>query len=223
MLHEELPLKKRSRNLVDQIQPTIEYNRTKKTNLIRVICITTCLVVAVALCTFLVPRRKDRIRRLRLQLPQLIARSDFDGAAETLLKLEKLVPEGLNFQFQLAVVEFKQGKEVLSRERITRLIDKGHPEAASWILEKDFNELHSDWDEQKRLQFEKLIALAVGSSDPTTAIRWKKSLAAYQLLHNKLEDALETLSDLSRDDPTSGLNAAVVALKLNQRERATVT
>lgn len=194
--------------------------RSHNSFFIWIICIATSLVGAVALCAFLVPKNEDQIRLLRSELAQKIAESDFDGAVEKLKALEALLPEKSDVAFQRAVIEYERGNRETARKIIKQLVDKGHSEASLWELEHEAYKDFKDWDEEKRDRFDGLVTLASASKYASTALRSKAILAAYHLYHHRLENALEALHEASLLDPASGLNAASLATKLGQPERA---
>lgn len=187
----------------------------------KLLAVLVCIAVVVgivALARHWLPTRDTRETSLKRQLVSHIESTDFDAALSCLYELQKLSPDNLEFDFQMAQVEQVRGNTENARNLINKLIDAEHIEAAAWELENEFNQLDQEWDESKQARLEQLVALARKSKDIQVRVRAQQRWVANRCQVGAREEALDALSELTREDPASSVHAASLAKQLGRTE-----
>ncbi|MEM6469504.1 MAG: tetratricopeptide repeat protein [Planctomycetota bacterium] len=160
-----------------------------------------------------------RNRLLDRQLKVSLQRDDFPTAEIVIKRQLESDPDNLGLRFRFALVRdaqsFREEASVLMRQ----LLYKRHFPAAKWLLEQELiGKKWTDLDDEE-LERAGVILKLITDQQPKN-LDAKKMYAEYLVFEKRLEQAIPLLVELSEVEPMMGLNAAMLARRLGDRDAA---
>lgn len=181
------------------------------------------LVVALAVATVISWNDSSNRWRANLLKKQLMTALDTDDFATAELLLARQVqdrPTDGDLRYRLAMIQHQQDKTEQALAQMRLLVaNKRHREAARWIITQEYNRKQwAELSEEQQNEFGSLTELMFQEYPNDQAI--KNLYVDYLLASQKFTTALPLLESLAVAQPLRGLQAAAVARRLGQNERA---